>query len=125
MFDLRKKIVTHYQERVKTAEIPNELRRALKTEERIPLFVDNLTRELSKVRNLREDQLRDSVYSMTDVFIAAVKAKAEQRNLSELEVARINFAYAAKRAMVMQAERVAQEEAKRIDRARRALGEKV
>lgn len=113
--DLRSIIVKIYQAKVDKAEIPNELKRALRSHERVPKFVDNLTRELRQVKGLRMDQIKDATESLTEFFIKNVEAMAESRVISVLEADRINREYEAKRILAMEAEAEALEWKKKID----------
>lgn len=71
------------------ADLPDGLLSALKTHERVPLFIDNLAKELQEVqaRGLSVDRvtIKNAVYDLTATFIETVKAQAETRQLSELE----------------------------------------
>ena len=73
-----------YQQRIKLADVPADLRQSLKAHERIPAFFANLERELSTVPNLRQEQIIDAVYSLTDMFISAVKRAADERMISDV-----------------------------------------
>lgn len=100
--DVRQMVITDYQERVAMRDdIPSELKRALKSHERVPLFVDNLTREINKIPEARAKakirrafkmdrmKLKNIVYDLTDIFINNVKAMAEQKAMSEAEQERL------------------------------------
>lgn len=112
---LRRLIIRYFQERVNQAPMENELRRALKVHERVPLFIDNMARELSRVKGLTVTHVRDVTESMTDFFIETVKAHTEQRLLSPSEVQRLNFEYQQKRLKELEAEMSVREEKAKID----------
>lgn len=99
-------------------EMPNELRRALKSHERVPTFINRLVVELSKVDRLRLDQIKDATESLTEIFVASVQAAKDQKALSPLEVARINEKYKARRTMQLEVEAEILRERDMIDRAR-------
>ena len=80
---LRRLIQDAYQERVRLADVPDDLRASLRAHERVPAFFRNLEHELARVPQLRGSQITDAVYSLTDTFIAAVKRAAEQRAMSD------------------------------------------
>lgn len=112
--ELRRVVVRLYQDKIAGMDINSELKRALKTQERVPQFIDNLCQQLSQVRALRPDQIKDSVNSLTEVFVAAVTAKAEERTLSPLRISMINAQYRVKRQLQLDAETwVKAEEAKK------------
>jgi bacterioferritin (cytochrome b1) len=92
MASIREMILADYQERILTVQgIPDDLRRALKDHERVPLFVENLTREIKKIEQVKPKfkmdrvKLKSLVYDMTDVFWRAVKTTAEDKYKSEIE----------------------------------------
>jgi hypothetical protein len=97
---LRDQIISDYRERVAlNPDIPSELRRSLNTHERVPVFVDNLLNEIRKFpKNIKLDRmkLKSLVYSMTDVFILAVKTVAENRYKTDIEKEMIRQACADK-----------------------------
>lgn len=88
----REMIVSDFRERVfLNSEIPSELKSALKYNERVPLFIDNLNAEINKIVNSRKTfkldryKLKMIVYDLTDMFCMAVKSEAENRYKSDLE----------------------------------------
>ena len=86
MPELRDLCVQYYRETVARAEIPNELKRALKSHERVPRFIDNLVRELKGVSfPLSPQTIKMTVRDLTHMFIAAVKVTSEQRLMSDME----------------------------------------
>lgn len=80
---LRRLIQDAYAERVRLADVPDDLRTALRAHERVPAFFRNLEHELARVPRLTSAGITDAVYSLTDTFIAAVKRAAEQRAMSD------------------------------------------
>ena len=91
-FELIKKT---YQEAIAlNTKIPLDLRTALKSHEKIPLFFKNIAEQLEKAqadrlakghKPFREDTIRSFVYDVTDIFVAGVKAEADARAQSEIE----------------------------------------
>lgn len=78
------KIRQYYHEAVRLADAPSDLKDALKSHERVPVFVDNLADQFRQIQEKRlkpieEKHIREIVYEMTDLFIASVKAQAEER----------------------------------------------
>ncbi len=86
--DLKHLITSDYQEAVSLLPgIPGELRKALKSHQRVPVFIDNLVKEVSTLpKHLRPDRLKLKriVYDLTNVFVMNVKRQAEERHMSEL-----------------------------------------
>lgn len=86
----REIIISEYQTTVALANINSELKRALKTYERIPLFLDNLCKQLAGPKhNFNEFQIRQATHSMTLLFIQMVEKKAKERLMSDVEKQRI------------------------------------
>lgn len=87
--DIRKLCREQYAARVAMRQdIPIELKRALKTNERVPKFVDNLAQQLNnpKIRaDIKRETIIMAIHDLTDVFIANVKRLAEEKHLSVLE----------------------------------------
>lgn len=80
---LRQTIISCYQNAVALSDVPQELKQSLKTKERVPAFIDNLTRELALVPKLDMDRIQTVVYDMTFIFLDAVKRKADENYISE------------------------------------------
>lgn len=74
-----------YQEAVALADAPTELKRSLAAHERVPGFIDNLARELSRVPGLKRETIKVAVYELTNLFIANVKRRADEMHMSEVE----------------------------------------
>lgn len=89
MSNLRQWIMEDYQERVRlNPEIPDELKRALKTHERVPIFVDNLLGEIKKFpknHKMNRHMLKQLVYGMTDLFCKNAQTVAENRYKSDIQ----------------------------------------
>lgn len=75
-------------------KIPSDLKAALKSHQKIPLFLHNLALELDKLQMLKQKQgqqpiaetkLKQIVYDFTDLFITGVKAKAEADYQSDIQ----------------------------------------
>jgi hypothetical protein len=84
--DVRKLCIADYQEYIKLADLPTELKRALKTEERVPVFIDNLARQIHQLPvHVSRTRIKECVYDMTKIFISCVQKRAEFRTMSDLE----------------------------------------
>lgn len=91
-FELIKKT---YQEAVAlNSKIPLDLRTALKSHEKIPLFFKNIAEELEKAQAERlkknqkpfsEHTIKSFIYDVTDIFVMGVKAEADARAQSEID----------------------------------------
>ena len=73
---------------------PSDLKIALRSHERIPLFVDNLARQFTLIAEQRTKKaqplpsmkhLKEIVCDMVDVFIAGVKDEALKRQESDMK----------------------------------------
>lgn len=86
MSEIRDLIRKAYRDYIETEySVPTELRLSLRTHERVPVFVDNMARELSRPGlNLKRETLIMCVRDMTRFFIENVKRAAEERTLSPL-----------------------------------------
>lgn len=74
-----------YQDYVRQAPIHSELKRALKTHERVPGFIDNLARELRKAKQeLKRETIRAAVWDLSAIFVQLVQRQAEEKLLSPL-----------------------------------------
>lgn len=91
-FELIKKT---YQEAVAlNSRIPLDLKVALKSHEKIPLFFKSIAQELEKAQDDRlkknqkpfsEKVVKDFIIDVTEIFIAGIKAEADARAKSEIE----------------------------------------
>jgi hypothetical protein len=90
---MRNLIIKDYQEAVLLSKAPTELKDALKTSDRIPRFIENLTAELRGCENagvnLTRMQIKEVVYNMTDWFLACLEANGKRMAASDAEKARI------------------------------------
>lgn len=86
--DLKTIVRQDYQEAVRLLPgIPDELRKGLKTNERVPLFIDNLTKEIASLpAHIRPQRLKikQIVYDLTNTFILNVKRQADEKHLSDI-----------------------------------------
>lgn len=88
MNPIRKIITETYQKTITDGPYNSELKRSLRVHERVPVFFDNLTRELSKPGfNPTREQIELATRDLTHVFIRAVHMKAEERVMSPLKKA--------------------------------------
>lgn len=88
----REMVIADFQERVRmNPDIPDDLKQALKTNDRVPMFVDNLVAEISrfdrlpKKVNVDRMKLKDLVYSMTDFFCFALKKYKDEQGMSDIQ----------------------------------------
>lgn len=95
---MRQLIIKEYQETVALAPVNEELKRSLKTSERVPAFLARLERELIAVpKRLRTDaNIRATVHDLTLLFLESIEKKNEERMMSE--AARAALARTAERA---------------------------
>lgn len=85
---LREFVIKEYQATVRNhPNIPKELKDALKVNERVPAFMDNLCRELSHpaFKNKSNNYLKDIVHNATNFFINLVKQKADEAMMSDIK----------------------------------------
>ncbi len=84
---LRRLIIATYQETVHHAAIPEDLRTALNTNERVPAFLYNLECELARLPRKQQtiDNVTFSTRELTLFFIKNVKLKADQMMMSDAE----------------------------------------
>ncbi len=86
--DLRHIIINDYQEAISLLPgIPTELRKGLRTHERVPKFIDNLVREISTLPpQLKPDRLKIKriVYDITNMFVVNARRHVEEQQMSEL-----------------------------------------
>lgn len=86
---ITKWIEDDYREAVQLLpEIPEELRKALKTHERVPKFFEGLQKEFAtieqrKIKMTRED-VKKVVYDLTMVFVACLKRRVDEQSMSDL-----------------------------------------
>ena len=81
---LREFCVKEYQMFILEAAMPEELRRALRTHERVPVMIDKLVHEFRAVPNAKRETIALAVRDVSRWFVNAVKLKAEQRRMSDL-----------------------------------------
>jgi len=82
---LRQTVIKHYQDAVKVAKVPDELKRSLKTNERLPVFIDNLVVQIGMApKNYKPEVVQYVVHQMTGQFLTNVHRKAEEARMSDL-----------------------------------------
>jgi len=83
-----------YQEAIALKQMPSDLRIALKSQERMPLFLENLAKELEIIQadRLKKNQklyqektIKDTIYDFVDMFIHTVEAEAQNRMKSDMQ----------------------------------------
>ena len=86
--DLEPLCIEMYQTTVASMQIPDELKRALRTHERMPRFLDNLVIELKISRSrgidISDEEAKKIVDSMTRFFVQNVQRHADDRIMSEV-----------------------------------------
>jgi GrpB-like predicted nucleotidyltransferase (UPF0157 family) len=66
--------------------IPNEFKRFLRTHERVPQFIDNLAKEIQKLKtNVKRETVVAMVRDTSEMFIRAALQQAEERALSPIK----------------------------------------
>lgn len=94
MLFYKNKVIGWYQEAVTLKQIDSDLKSALRTQERVPQFIINLSSEFQKVQDYRlkkgkpmvdENTLRETVYDFVDVFIAGLVKSKELEQESMLK----------------------------------------
>lgn len=88
---LRQIIEETYKQTVQQAEIPSDLRDALKANERVPQFLRNLERELAVMPSKLQtrEQAVFATRELTLFFIRNVQRRANEMMLSDAEKMRI------------------------------------
>jgi hypothetical protein len=88
MNEIRKIVSETYRRTISDGAWPEEFKRALKAHERIPVFFDNLVKQLSKPGlNPTRETIELATRDLTRVFAAAVHRKAEERIMSPVRQA--------------------------------------
>ena len=72
---------------MRDADVPQGLKDALKTHERIPVFIDNLAAQLSGIKKISREQVVSAVRDLSHVFVRAVRLQADERVISPLKKA--------------------------------------
>lgn len=84
--DIRTLCLRTYQDYVRTASIPNELRRSLRAHERVPRFIDNLADQFKRLTfEVKKETIEHAVRDMTRLFVANVQRQAEEKSFSSLK----------------------------------------
>ncbi len=91
---LSKQIHDAYLEAVALSKYPEELKRSLKTNDRVPHFLIKLEQEIVSINKklqggIKPSQVKDIVYMLTETFLWAVHKTANERMLSDAEKTRI------------------------------------
>lgn len=93
MLTYKKFCASAYQRYVDSLDIPIDLRTGLKTSERVPMFINNLSLELDKIQADRirtgkpifsDHAIEAVIKDMTEVFISGIKIKAQQMYESDI-----------------------------------------
>jgi hypothetical protein len=93
---VRNLIIADYQEFIALHghEFPDDMIRALKANERVPLFLNNLVKEITIAEhrrkvNLKRSDIKMIVYDMTRSFLKLIKRRADEMQMSDLEKSRL------------------------------------
>jgi hypothetical protein len=81
---LREWIINDYREAIALSQAPEDLKASLRSHERYPVFLDRLCKELGRVPKLRRDQIKNSVYDLTNFFIKNVKRYRDEKMMSDV-----------------------------------------
>lgn len=88
--EIRKIVVDVYRKTIKEGPYPDDFKRALRTHERVPLFINNLVRELSApLLNVKRETIELAARDMTRLFVSGCFVKAEERAMSEVRKAQL------------------------------------
>lgn len=89
------KSVEYYKEACKlNLSINSDLKQALKTNERVPIFIDNMAKQFSLIQKMRlkkgkplldDFKLKKLVYDLTDVFLISIQKETEKRIESDVQ----------------------------------------
>jgi len=104
--DLMNCIRIDYQEKVAMMNVDSELKRALRTHERIPVLFTNLARELHKIQGLTREQIKMIVYDYTEIYMRNVERMANERVMSEVKKSTIEAEHKEKENLKALAEKV-------------------
>ena len=83
--DIGRLVQSDYKEYVQLAQINEDMKRALLKQDRVPVFLNNMVREMSKMKNLNRETIKMVTYDMTECFIRSFERLATERMMSDLE----------------------------------------
>ena len=88
---LKRLIIATYQESINALECDQGLKEALKSHERIPLFLLNLQKQFTAIpaHLATKENVIYTVKEMTRVFVANVEKKANEQMMSDAEKTRM------------------------------------
>ena len=88
---LTKLIRETYKVSVRRANIPQELKEALRTNERVPLFLRNIQNEVKRLPNKYQtaDTVTNLVKELTSLFLNGIVKKVNEQMLSDAEKTRM------------------------------------
>lgn len=105
MSDVRELCRRVYRETVEAAEINTELKRSLRTHERVPVFIDNLARQFAVLSwRIKRESIEMAARDLTRWFIANVDRKAKENLMSDMEKLTIKAKHDAQEEFRRQAE---------------------
>ncbi len=84
--DVKHLCVQYFKEYLEQVETDRELVRALKSHERVPVFIDNLARSLYHLPvRVSKQTIKTCVFDLTRIFTNCLKIKAKEMYMSDLE----------------------------------------
>lgn len=89
---LREIVELHFDATIKAAQIPTELRYALKKSEHRQKAIDGITGQILSVKRTRQftsHEIKQLVESLTQLFLLGIQKLHDKRNMSHLEKSRI------------------------------------
>ena len=90
MSELHRLVRECYRKTVASAPVPDELKRALRTSERVPKFIDNMAGEIHRLpKQYKKQIIIDTVRDFTLSFLATFQLQAEQAMMSDLAKAQV------------------------------------
>lgn len=100
MSELKRLCRETYQRTIKDAPFPKELKLALRSHERVPVFIDNLAKEIGKISfKVKRETIEQTVRDMTLYFVEVVKFQAEDRVMSPIRAAMLKMEIEKKKAL--------------------------
>jgi len=108
MSEIRRLVRKIYQEVIeKDPRVPANLRSMLKSHERIPRFIDNVSMQIEKFRpNTKRETVERIVREMTLLFVSTAKQKAEENAMSPINKTLLRMKQDAQRRLDAAAEAV-------------------
>lgn len=83
--ELARKVYRQTVDTMPPEYMPEGLRVALRSHERVPLFIDNLAKQFAKVPHASRETLEQATRDMTIFFINAAKTAKDQKMMSVMK----------------------------------------